>query len=419
MGRPGKRPDSLTGDKAYSSRANRTALRDKGITTVIPEPNDQIANRKRRGRRDGRPPTFDPVASRRRNQVERPRQPRSARQNPSHAREPLRDLALPSARRPCCGLPGRLRLVWAVKKLPMSVAQGSASSPGGACGGEAADGENLRRLRTAGAAPIDRRTEGQGMIVLPLQLAALRQSTDRLLADVQGLTDEEIRQPSRLAEWTRGHVVGHLAAHARGLIRVTDAAERGELADPYPGGAEARAREIVAAARRPAAELIDDLSESVTALDRRWCALDDDVWLRSTRSSGGERPLGAGVLSRWTEVEVHHADLGLGYGPADWPQDYVAAVLPGVVSGLPRRATTPPADTWLLRCADTGESWLVQGGDDSKVVPGDAEARHVVAAERHELLAWLLGRTPGHAGWVREPAEASAALALPRWFPYP
>jgi len=71
VGRPRKRPDSLTGDKAYSSRANRTALRDNGITTVIPEPNDQIANRKRRGRRGGRPPTFDPVAYRRRNQVER------------------------------------------------------------------------------------------------------------------------------------------------------------------------------------------------------------------------------------------------------------------------------------------------------------------------------------------------------------
>ena len=70
-GRPRKRPDSLTGDKAYSSRANRTALRDKRITTVIPEPNDQIANRKRRGSAGGRPPAFNRDAYRRRNQVER------------------------------------------------------------------------------------------------------------------------------------------------------------------------------------------------------------------------------------------------------------------------------------------------------------------------------------------------------------
>jgi transposase len=73
-GRPGpprSRPDSVTGDKAYSSRANRAALRAKHIHATIPEPNDQIANRKRRGSRGGRPPAFDRSAYRRRNQVER------------------------------------------------------------------------------------------------------------------------------------------------------------------------------------------------------------------------------------------------------------------------------------------------------------------------------------------------------------
>lgn len=70
-GRPRQRPDPLTADKAYSSRANRQHLRDKRITAVIPEPNDQIANRKRRGSRGGRPPKFDPDAYRHRNQVER------------------------------------------------------------------------------------------------------------------------------------------------------------------------------------------------------------------------------------------------------------------------------------------------------------------------------------------------------------
>lgn len=71
VGRPRQRPTSVTGDKAYSSRANRATLRGMGITAVIPEPRDQVANRKRRGRRGGRPPAFDPAAYRRRNQVER------------------------------------------------------------------------------------------------------------------------------------------------------------------------------------------------------------------------------------------------------------------------------------------------------------------------------------------------------------
>jgi len=71
VGRPRQRPDSVAADKAYSSRANREALRSRRIRAVIPEPADQIANRKRKGRRGGRPPAFDPTAYTNRNQVER------------------------------------------------------------------------------------------------------------------------------------------------------------------------------------------------------------------------------------------------------------------------------------------------------------------------------------------------------------
>jgi transposase len=70
-GRARTRPDALRGDKAYSSRAIRTHLRRRGITAVIPEPDDQAGHRKRRGSRGGRPPKFDPVDYRGRNVVER------------------------------------------------------------------------------------------------------------------------------------------------------------------------------------------------------------------------------------------------------------------------------------------------------------------------------------------------------------
>ena len=44
-GRPRTTPDRLRGDKAYSARGHRSLLRSRGITTTIPEPADQIANR--------------------------------------------------------------------------------------------------------------------------------------------------------------------------------------------------------------------------------------------------------------------------------------------------------------------------------------------------------------------------------------
>jgi transposase len=70
-GRPRTRVAYLTGDKAYSSRANRAALRARRIPHSIPEREDQKVNRARRGARGGRPPAFDQTRYRNRNQVER------------------------------------------------------------------------------------------------------------------------------------------------------------------------------------------------------------------------------------------------------------------------------------------------------------------------------------------------------------
>jgi transposase len=65
------RPDAALGDKAYSSRANRGYLRARRVTTVIAQPADQQANRKRRGSRGGRPENFDAARYRGRNVIER------------------------------------------------------------------------------------------------------------------------------------------------------------------------------------------------------------------------------------------------------------------------------------------------------------------------------------------------------------
>lgn len=58
-GRPRTTPDTVLGDKAYSSRGNWEMLRRRGIQVMIPEPSDQKVNRKRRGSIGGRPPKLD------------------------------------------------------------------------------------------------------------------------------------------------------------------------------------------------------------------------------------------------------------------------------------------------------------------------------------------------------------------------
>ena len=70
-GRPRTTPDALLGDKAYSSRAHRQLLRERGITAVIPERKDQQGHRQRRGAQGGRPVSYDTERYKDRNVIER------------------------------------------------------------------------------------------------------------------------------------------------------------------------------------------------------------------------------------------------------------------------------------------------------------------------------------------------------------
>jgi putative transposase len=58
-GRPRSRPETVIADKADSSRGNPVYLRRRGIRQVIPERDDQLANRRLRGRKGSHPPRFD------------------------------------------------------------------------------------------------------------------------------------------------------------------------------------------------------------------------------------------------------------------------------------------------------------------------------------------------------------------------
>ncbi|MFD0415599.1 IS5 family transposase [Streptomyces sp. NPDC127108] len=70
-GHPRTRPDHLGGDRAYSSRRNRSYLRRRQIKHTIPEPRNQQTTRRRRGSKGGRPIGFDRARYARRNEVER------------------------------------------------------------------------------------------------------------------------------------------------------------------------------------------------------------------------------------------------------------------------------------------------------------------------------------------------------------
>ncbi|MDQ6617588.1 MAG: maleylpyruvate isomerase family mycothiol-dependent enzyme [Actinomycetota bacterium] len=189
----------------------------------------------------------------------------------------------------------------------------------------------------------------------------------RMLATVEGVTDEVVRRPSRLPGWTVGHVLAHLARNADSHIRRIEGAIRDEVVDQYPGGREGRRDEIEAGAGRPAAELGADVRATAEALDAAWESLPEVAWARYARAVGGAvLPIEVLPSSRWREVEVHHADLGLGFGYEDWSDGFVADELPRALATVPGRLGDPRARrqlcAWLLdRAAEPGqlvlESW--------------------------------------------------------------
>jgi transposase len=64
------RPDRVLADKAYSSKANRAYLRGRRIKATIDQPRDQVAHRKAKGTRGGRPPLIDRHIYKQRHAVE-------------------------------------------------------------------------------------------------------------------------------------------------------------------------------------------------------------------------------------------------------------------------------------------------------------------------------------------------------------
>ena len=168
-------------------------------------------------------------------------------------------------------------------------------------------------------------------------------------------------RPSLLPGWTVGHVLTHLARNADSMTRVLVAADRGDVVDRYAGGDAGRDAEIEAGWRRPAAELVADVRHSSERLEQQWVR--QERWNGRSREAGGrEIPITDLPFMRWREVEVHRADLGLGFEPADWPAEYVREDLvrmemrwnarrPMGLTGLPDEALRAPPHVrlaWLL-----------------------------------------------------------------------
>lgn len=152
-------------------------------------------------------------------------------------------------------------------------------------------------------------------------------ATQRLLGTARILTEPDLRAPSLLPGWTRAHVLAHLARGADAMRNLLVGVRSGQERPAYVS-AEARQADIGHGAGMEAAELMADLADSAMAWRTIARQLPDERWQVPVRILDSVPfPADQLLTRRLVEVELHHGDLGAGYGPADWPAAFAAMEL--------------------------------------------------------------------------------------------
>jgi maleylpyruvate isomerase len=152
-------------------------------------------------------------------------------------------------------------------------------------------------------------------------------ATQRLLGTARVIAEPDLRAPSLLPGWSRAYVLAHLARGADATRSLLIGARDGEDRPAQVSAQTVTADTEQAAGQKPA-DLVADVAGAAMALRTIAGQLSDEAWRHPVRGPGlAPLPAGQLLVRRLVEVELHHCDLGLGYGPADWPAAFASMEL--------------------------------------------------------------------------------------------
>ncbi len=238
--------------------------------------------------------------------------------------------------------------------------------------------------------------------------AAVAERTVAFAAAAARLTDADVRSPSALPGWTRGHVLAHVRLNAEAFVGVLRSAAEGTIGRMYPSR-EQRDADIEAGAQAAAADHLAGLLDSAERLAAAWAALPASALdERFSSPAGWVRPVHEVAFFRWREVVLHHVDLHPCDAAPRQAVEVLTAAGPLVVRLLDETCTTfaarddvPPL---AVTATDIGRDWLVGAG------AGGAGGRTAVSGPAPALAAWLTGR------WDGKALTSSGPLpSLPAW----
>jgi maleylpyruvate isomerase len=204
----------------------------------------------------------------------------------------------------------------------------------------------------------------------------------RLLRTVDSFHGDDWAAPSALPDWTRAHVVAHLALNADGMTRVLHGlvADDGGPATMYESD-DARTAEILALAAADPSEIRARLMSGTTLLDDAITAVPASAWPTVVERTPGGRRMRAESLPgmRRRELEIHHVDLAAGYAASDWSADFAAHLLDAMAKRL------RPPEAFEVKPTDSLRTWEIGAQDSEYPVP-------VVTGPASDLGWWLTGR---------------------------
>lgn len=211
-------------------------------------------------------------------------------------------------------------------------------------------------------------------------IEALHHAEQRLVRTVDSLGDADWAGPTILPDWTRAHVVAHLALNAEGFARALHGLLDGAPVPIYDSQ-ERRDADVEQLAGEPPQAIRDRLFAAGWSLRERFLALRPEHWAATVERvpGGGDWQVRGLLPRRRREVEIHHADLGAGFSRSDWPAGFTVDLLEQLVADH----TRSPGAAFTIRAVDADRSWEL--GADAPVVRGNAA----------DLAWWLLGRGSG------------------------
>ncbi|HJR40424.1 MAG TPA: maleylpyruvate isomerase family mycothiol-dependent enzyme, partial [Nocardioidaceae bacterium] len=158
---------------------------------------------------------------------------------------------------------------------------------------------------------------------------------------IDGLDDEQYAEPSALDDWSRAHLVAHLAANAEALRNLSHWAATGEETPMY-SSPEQRNADIEAGAARPPSVLRTWFHEEAGALAADLGRLTDEQWRSTVRTAQGREVAATQIpWLRAREVMVHAVDLGTGVTFTDLPEDFLGALHDDIVAKRGADAVPP------------------------------------------------------------------------------